>query len=92
MDPERQAIIRKVYLSSIADHAAEIANLAKSLQTALRYQELTGTDVAEATRTGNLTLREANLVDRFPSLPHLIELEMQLQADRISLSQCYEVD
>lgn len=91
MDDERRTIIRKVYLSAIADHADKINRLARKISGARYYRDLTGTELANATKTGDLTLEEAGLVDNMPTLVRLIEMEDNLQDMVYGLQSCFEV-
>lgn len=91
MDSEREAIIRKVYLSAVKEHAEQIAFYAKKLQDAQYYRAMSGTELCNAVNAGDLTLAEANLVERFPKLENLAILEDGLQDMLYGLSTCYEV-
>jgi len=91
MDWERKGIIRKVYLSSIAEHAERLYTLAKRLQDSRDYRDLDGTEMANATRTGDLSLEEARLVDHWPTLDSLREIEDKVEDYMLTLQGCYEV-
>jgi len=77
MDNERRVIIRKVYLSAIADTAFRIDRLARLIERARHYNELPEVEREDFSRS-ELTLEQAGLVASWPSLEQLREAEKAL--------------
>lgn len=87
MDAERENIVRKVYLSAIADHADYISRYARKLMNAKHEQQCTQEELSEAVDG----YEAAGIVTYNYKLEDLIENEQLLDGIKFSFSSPFEV-
>jgi hypothetical protein len=89
MDNDRKEIVRKIYLSAIGDSATRIKELARRIERAKHYRTLPEVEMEDFSRS-DLTLEQAGLVDHFPPLDELTDIETWLNEVVNLLGSCFE--
>jgi hypothetical protein len=79
MDNERRSLIRKIYLSAIADSAERIRELADRIEGAKHFDEIPDVEQDFSNKSA-LTLEQGGLVTSWPGIESLSDVESELQS------------